>query len=552
MTRIYPLLIGLFCLLALPGWGQSIFVGDSICSGDSTFIYVIPDSGRTYTWFDAMNGGNQIGTGDTLWVGSPSTTTTYYAQGQLPGAANFTVGPVNNSFAGGSNYTHQPDGIVFDVNNSVTIDSLYVYPNNSGNVVINIENSSQTNIFTITVPVTVTSPGSKTVIPIGYTIAPGTGYRMNNVGSTVGGLFRNTGGAQYPYTSLPLNITGAINNSTTFYYKFYDWHLSAGAAPDPRVGVTVTVNPNPTVNLGPDINLCQGAAVTLNDPPGLTCLWSNGSTGPTTVLDSAGIYSVICTDSNNCTANDTIELIAVQPYQAGLRSDTTVCVGDSVSICAASAPSISYNWSNGDTSSCTTFNSAGNYSLLAIDNFGCSYFDTTEVIAQSAPTAAWSVDSSACPTFQFMDMSTDNPNSTIWTFGDGSSDSVPNPSHTYASNGIYTVTLLASNACGTDSSTQMLEVPCLVGQPEPASTAWTIFPNPNNGRFQIRADIPLTGLAQLRIWSLEGRLIRHAEIAGNGTHFSTEVDLRQEGAGIYLIRLDAPEGSWSAKVQVGK
>ena len=54
----------------------------------------------------------------------------------------------------------------------------------------------------------------------------------------------------------------------------------------------------------------------------------------------------------------------------------------------------------------------------------------------------------------FTDLSTNNPTSWSWTFGDGGSSAVQNPSHSYADPGTYTVTLTASNAFGSDGETK--------------------------------------------------------------------------------------------------
>lgn len=55
---------------------------------------------------------------------------------------------------------------------------------------------------------------------------------------------------------------------------------------------------------------------------------------------------------------------------------------------------------------------------------------------------------------QFIDASTGEPTSWSWDFGDGNTSTEQNPVHTYAAEGTYTVTLNASNACGTASLTK--------------------------------------------------------------------------------------------------
>ena len=50
----------------------------------------------------------------------------------------------------------------------------------------------------------------------------------------------------------------------------------------------------------------------------------------------------------------------------------------------------------------------------------------------------------------FNDMSSNTPTSWLWDFGDGNTDNVQNPCHTYTASGTYTITLTATNAFGND------------------------------------------------------------------------------------------------------
>ena len=54
----------------------------------------------------------------------------------------------------------------------------------------------------------------------------------------------------------------------------------------------------------------------------------------------------------------------------------------------------------------------------------------------------------------FTDQSSHSPTGWHWTFGDGGSSSLQNPSHSYDTPGVYTVTLTASHAAGSDTLTQ--------------------------------------------------------------------------------------------------
>jgi len=58
----------------------------------------------------------------------------------------------------------------------------------------------------------------------------------------------------------------------------------------------------------------------------------------------------------------------------------------------------------------------------------------------------------------FTDNSINTPTSWLWHFGDGAIDNVQNPSHTYNQTGIYTVSLKASNAWGSDLKVKQAHV----------------------------------------------------------------------------------------------
>lgn len=57
-------------------------------------------------------------------------------------------------------------------------------------------------------------------------------------------------------------------------------------------------------------------------------------------------------------------------------------------------------------------------------------------------------------TVQFTDLSTNTPTFWSWSFGDGGTSPVQNPSHQYTSAGTYTISLTAANAAGSDGETK--------------------------------------------------------------------------------------------------
>jgi len=75
----------------------------------------------------------------------------------------------------------------------------------------------------------------------------------------------------------------------------------------------------------------------------------------------------------------------------------------------------------------------------------------------SAPVAGFAADM-VTPvigqTITFTDTSTGNPSNWAWTFGDGATSTLQNPTHAYTVNGTYTVTLTATNVAGSNMMTK--------------------------------------------------------------------------------------------------
>jgi PKD repeat protein len=75
----------------------------------------------------------------------------------------------------------------------------------------------------------------------------------------------------------------------------------------------------------------------------------------------------------------------------------------------------------------------------------------------SAPVANFSASPTSVAvggTVTFTDLSTNSPTSWAWSFGDGSTSTMQNPTHIYSTAGTYTVTLTVTNSYGNDTMTR--------------------------------------------------------------------------------------------------
>jgi gliding motility-associated-like protein len=190
--------------------------------------------------------------------------------------------------------------------------------------------------------------------------------------------------------------TGATTNSIKVTAAGKYWVTGSNITCTKTDTVNVTVKPSPTVYLGIDTGMCQNKTLVLDASyPGASSVWSNGATGSSITVSTAGTYSVINT-LNGCTAKDTIN-VTVNPIPAVyLGGDTSICADKTVQL-NATYTGATYSWSNGATSATITVSSTGEYSVINNLN-GCTATDTINVTSKPLPVLELGADRSVCNT----------------------------------------------------------------------------------------------------------------------------------------------------------
>ena len=200
---------------------------------------------------------------------------------------------------------------------------------------------------------------------------------------------------------------------------------------------------------------------------------SSTAQNPSHTYSAAGTYTVSLTvtgpgGSDTNTKTDYITVNAcIAPTAAFSGSPTSGDAPLTVSFTDESTGSpTSWSWDFGDGGTSTaqnpshTYSAAGTYTVTLTATNSCGSDDAVRtdyitVNACVAPTAAFSgspTSGNAPLTVSFTDESTGSPTSWSWDFGDGGTSTAQNPSHTYSAAGTYTVTLTATNSCGSDQA----------------------------------------------------------------------------------------------------
>jgi hypothetical protein len=118
-----------------------------------------------------------------------------------------------------------------------------------------------------------------------------------------------------------------------------------------------------------------------------------------------------------------------------------------------------------------------------------------------------------------------------WDFGDGNTSSVQNPSHTFATNGTYTVTLVASDCIFSDTITKTIQIE-INSMEENTNANFEFYPNPTTHQLTINIEKQLLG-SVYTIYDYTGKAILTGKILSE----QSVIDLGDLSKGIYFINI---------------
>ncbi|MDD3878187.1 MAG: PKD domain-containing protein, partial [Bacteroidales bacterium] len=225
-----------------------------------------------------------------------------------------------------------------------------------------------------------------------------------------------------------------------------------------------------TATLGPDITICNGAAIGLavGAPQTVSYTWNTTESTPTIVPLNVGQYSVTATNTRGCIARDTININLNGYLPTPDFTFSSVCEGVPMQFFDASTdhptdPLVYWFWKFDSLGTSTSyqpnplhiFTEPGYHAvtLQVRTSQICNASITVNVLVYDKPNIAFTpingCKGSEVPFYDHSTLNYGQMSQWAWDFGDGNVDSVQNPAHTYPDVGIYTVKLkgTSSNGC---------------------------------------------------------------------------------------------------------
>jgi len=292
-----------------------------------------------------------------------------------------------------------------------------------------------------------------------------------------------------------INVQYSFTNLTSMaVFNGYGWYMQCNhgtGAPMTNAipgggGVIVLGVPGvPVANFaasttnGYELASIQFTDTSTNNPSSWSWNFGDGTTStlqnPSHTYSSAGIYTVTLTVTNSKGTNTVTKsgyiLVTMPPLPVAQFSGSTTTGPAPLTVQFTDTSEFGpyvwlWNFGDGNTSTLQnpshTYDTSGTYTVnLTVTNakgsastLAAGYITVYPAGAPVAGFTATPVNGVAPLAVQFTDTSTSGPTSWSWNFGDGSTSTVQNPSHTYTTAGTYNVTLTSANTLGSTSLTQ--------------------------------------------------------------------------------------------------
>lgn len=237
-----------------------------------------------------------------------------------------------------------------------------------------------------------------------------------------------------------------------------------------------------------------------------------------------------------------------------------------------SSNSVAYFWDfgvagNGDTSSSAnpsfTYPANGTYTVTLIARSKCgNSIQTKEIVINDVSIlpvvdftyAQNGTNGSTAFTFTNTTVEKGLTMSYKWYYGDGATDTTKNGSHTYATKGDYTVSLVATHIYGKDSVAKTIKViPTNVSEVTASIAHYSLYPNPANTQVNIDFDLLRSNTVSVDVLDITGKLVKQTQEQLYGAGLNQIVlETADMNQGIYFVRINSRESSLSSRLVIIK
>lgn len=285
--------------------------------------------------------------------------------------------------------------------------------------------------------------------------------------------------------------------------------------------------------------------------------WTNISNSTSihnyTNLTATTTYRAVLQNGSCPSANSALATITVSPVTIGgnVQSSTTVC--DSTTsgtlVLSGNTGSILYWQYSTDTGNTwiTISNTANSqfYSGIITETMYKALVQSPACAIESSTSATISLALPVVASFTyyingtsviFTNTSSHNGGTNFWDFGDNTNSALADPAHTYIANGTYTVQLIISDSCDSDTTIQTINVSGSGLNEAYNNPHVNIYPNPFTSTAILTMN-PLSDISVFKLFDLFGKEMKSVSIDRNTHHL--QLDRGDLPTGIYFYKIQS-------------
>jgi PKD repeat protein len=136
-----------------------------------------------------------------------------------------------------------------------------------------------------------------------------------------------------------------------------------------------------------------------------------------------------------------------------------------------------------------------------------------------------------------------------WDFGDAGTSNVVSPSHTYATAGNFSVTLIVTDTICNSTDTMVMNVTSTISLEDfKIDQALNVYPNPSRDAFHISFELDGARDIHIRVVSPTGQLIHQDYMPDLRGAYKHTLDLNGQSRGIYILQIQTSKGVVSRRL----
>jgi hypothetical protein len=304
-----------------------------------------------------------------------------------------------------------------------------------------------------------------------------------------------------------------------------------------------------------DVEVCHSSDVILRAGGATKLNWYRQPTGGTSVSSAAELII------SNLSNDTTLYVSNAEKSYESLRSAVSVhvrpnptisasgevafCVGGTVVLTATDGDK--YTWNTGANTRDVEVETTGIYTVtVESGSMECTSLPV-EIIVHPSPIAAFTISAEHEGNGYLASFSNESTDASTWQwdFGDGQFSDEENPSHSYASNGEYIITLTSTSSQGCDSRESKSFGP-VTGAEFSLDRVVKLYPNPVIDGKVIISHSGVAEALDVEIFNSQGKSLHHTTLGQN----TGEGVLNLSGLvpGVYLIRVKSSDATFVRKI----